>query len=169
MNLKDLLATIAPTVASAVFGPLGGVALSALGGILGISQPTQDKIAKAIQSGQLTPDQLAEIQKLEIQYQENERERGFRYAELEFKDREGARQREASVKDNVNRNLAYFLVLSFVAVVGFTLAGMAKIDGVLAGTLIGYLSAKTEQVLSYYFGSSRSSDRKTDLLAGAAK
>ena len=38
---------------------------------------------------------------------------------------------------------------------------------VLAGTLVGHLSAKCEQVLAYYFGSSRSSDRKTELLAQA--
>jgi hypothetical protein len=35
------------------------------------------------------------------------------------------------------------------------------------GTLIGYLSAKSEQILAYYFGSSKSSDHKTELLAKA--
>lgn len=166
MNIKDVLGAIAPTVASALLGPLGGVAVSAIGGILGIDQPTQDKIKTAITSGQMTPEQVAKLKELELQYQNDEKERGFRYSELEFKDRDSARQREAITGDKVNRNLAYFIVLSFVVVVGTTLAGWTKVDSVLAGTLIGYLSAKAEQVLAYYFGSSRSSDHKTNLLAG---
>lgn len=86
---------------------------------------------------------------------------------LELADVNSARDREKSVKDNVNRNLAYAIILSFIAVVGFTLGGWVKVESVLAGTLIGYLSAKAEQVLSYYFGSSRGSAQKTDLLAKA--
>lgn len=157
MDWKDILKQLAPTVATAVAGPLGGAAITAIGSILGIDSPTQDKIAKAIQCGQLTSDQLAEIKKLELQYQNEEQERGFRYEDLAFKDRDSARQREVNTGDKVTRNLAYFVIASFVAIVATTLAGWTKVDTVLAGTLIGYLSAKAEQVIAYYFGSSSGS------------
>ena len=69
--------------------------------------------------------------------------------------------------DKTNRNLAYFIVASFVATVGSTLAGWTHVDSALAGTLIGYLSAKAEQILAYYFGSSKGSEEKTRMLAQA--
>jgi hypothetical protein len=63
--------------------------------------------------------------------------------------------------------LAYAVVGGFLALVGSTLLGFANVDSALAGTLVGYLSAKAEQVLAYYFGSTRGSAEKTALLARA--
>lgn len=166
-GFTDVLKTLAPTVASVLAGPLAGMAVSAIGSILGVSDPTQAKIADAISNGQMKSEQITQIKALELQYQNDEKERQFRYAELEFKDIDSARQREVGVKDNVNKMLAYTIVGSFIAMVGATLLGFAKVESVLAGTLVGYLSAKAEQVLSYYFGSSRSGDRKTELLAAS--
>lgn len=167
MDWKDIVKTIAPTVATALVGPLGGAAVEAIGGILGQEAPTAQSIAKALTSGQLTGEQVAKLKELELQYQNEEKERGFKYADLAFKDRDSARQREVKMGDKVNRNLAYIVVGSFIALVASTLLGWAKVDSVLAGTLVGYLSAKAEQVLAYYFGSSAGSERKTDLLAQA--
>lgn len=164
---QDTLKVIAPTVASALLGPLGGAAVAAIGGIMGVDKPTQESIAKAITSGQMTPEQVARIRELELQYQNDEKERGFKYAELEFKDLDSARRREADTGDSTNRVLAYIVIGSFIATVISTLMGWTKAESVMAGTLIGYLSAKAEQVLAYYFGSTRSSARKTELLAAA--
>lgn len=163
----DTLKKLAPTVASALGGPLAGTAVMALGELFGVSEPTHEKVQAVIEQGRLTGEQIAGIKTLELKLQAEERERGFRYAELEFKDRESARLREVQTGDKVNRNLAYFIVISFVGVVGTTLAGLTVVDSVLAGTLIGYLSAKAEQVLSYYFGSSQGSKDKTTLLSRA--
>lgn len=163
--MNDFLEKIAPTIATALLGPLSGVAVSALGNLFGVSEPTQQKIADAIQSGQITPDQLSKLKELELQYQNEEKERGFKYAELEVKDVDSARNREIQTKDNTNKILAFTIVGAFIAMVGATLLGYAKVESVLAGTLVGYLSAKAEQVLAYYFGSNRDSHRKTELLA----
>ena len=86
---------------------------------------------------------------------------------LSVQDRESARQREVGVKDYTNRILAFVVTGSFLAMVACTLLGYAHVDGALAGTLVGYLSAKAEQVLAYYFGSSAGSAAKTELLARA--
>lgn len=85
----------------------------------------------------------------------------------EFKDRDSAREREIGVKDSTNKILAFVIVGAFVCLVASTLLGYAKVESALAGTLVGYLSAKCEQVLAYYFGSSRGSAQKTELLARA--
>lgn len=163
----DVLKTLAPTVATAVIGPLGGVAVAALGKIFGISEATQKSIGDVITNAQMTAEQVEKIKELELQYQNEEKERGFKYAQLVYEDRNSARKRESDTKDNTNRILAYSIVAAFIAMVTGTLVGWAKVDSVLAGTLVGYLSAKTEQVLAYYFGSSIGSNKKTDLLAKA--
>lgn len=166
--LTSFLSGIAPTVASALLGPLGGVAVAGLTKILGIDGGTVADVSKAISNGNITPEHVAEIRKLELEYQNDEKERGFKYSELEFKDRDSARNREAQVKDNTNKILAYTVVGAFIAMVGATLLGYAKVESVLAGTLVGYLSAKCEQVLAYYFGSSAGSSEKSRLLANSA-
>jgi uncharacterized membrane protein YeaQ/YmgE (transglycosylase-associated protein family) len=169
MNWTDILKGIAPTLASAALGPLGGVLVAGLGSAMGIDSPTQDKISKAFTNGQLTPEALEKIRALELQYQNDEKERGFKYAELEFKDRDSARNREVQTGDNTTKLLAFIIVGAFVGTVAATLAGWTKAESVLAGTLIGYLSAKAEQVLSYYFGSNKDSSRKTELLANSTQ
>jgi hypothetical protein len=65
--MGDFLKLVAPTLASTVLGPLGGVAVAAIGHILGISDATTEKVAQAFQDGKITPEQLAEIRKLEMQ------------------------------------------------------------------------------------------------------
>ncbi|PKN71214.1 MAG: hypothetical protein CVU54_01985 [Deltaproteobacteria bacterium HGW-Deltaproteobacteria-12] len=96
-----------------------------------------------------------------------QREQDIEELRIKLADTQNARGREMSVKDNVNKILAFSIVGAFIALVGATLLGYAKVESALAGTLVGYLSAKCEQILAYYFGSSKGSDKKTDLLAKA--
>lgn len=160
------LVKIAPTVASALGGPLAGIAVAAVSKALGVEP---EKVTDVLQSGQLSGDQIVALKTAEMELQGREKELGFKFAELEFKDRDSARQREMAVKDNTNKVLAYTVVGAFVAMVAGTLLGYAKIDSVLSGTLVGYLSAKAEQVLAYYFGSSIGSKSKDNALADIAK
>lgn len=91
--------------------------------------------------------------------------------ELEIKDRADARAREITVRDNVPATLALvtvggFLALSALLVMNLmywhnTIPGEAL---ALIGSIVGYLSAKSEMALSYYFGSSKGSDNKTLIL-----
>ena len=161
----DWLKQIAPTLAAALGGPLAGVAVQALGAALGWQDATKDKVTELLQSGQMTGEQIAAVKIAELQLKQHESDNGFKFAELDVRDRESARTREGTVKDGTNQVLAFVVVGAFLAMVGATLLGFAKVESVLAGTLVGYLSAKAEQVLAYYFGSSKGSDRKTELIA----
>lgn len=84
-------------------------------------------------------------------------------------DRDSARKREAAVRDNTPRILAYLLIGGFLGMAFAVLFGQVRADTVLAGTVIGYLSAKAEQVVAYYFGSTAGSAKKTELLAQVGK
>ena len=165
MNIPEWLLKLAPTVATALGGPLAGIAVAALGNALGVPDATQEKISDILQSGNMTGEQIAAVKVAELELKKHESDNGFKFAELEVRDRESARAREATVKDTVNQVLAYTIVGAFLAMVGTTLLGYATVDSVLAGTLVGYLSAKCEQVLAYYFGSSKGSERKSELLS----
>lgn len=166
----DTLTKLAPTVASAILGPLGGIALSAIGNIIGIDGATQDTIKAAIEDGRLTPEHIAELKKLEMSYIENEKERGFKYAELSFKDRASAR--ESNVAGGVQNQLFWLSLLLLAVTLGSEVAVLffgypSTIDDIVVGRVLGLLDSVALLVLSYWFGSSSGSNDKTTLLAKA--
>lgn len=158
----SFLKQVIPTIATAFGGPLAGVAAGFVAEKLNLSDKTIDNVTNLIAGA--PPEQLIELKKIDAELKKFFAELGIRELQLENADRDSARNREIQVKDGVNTVLAYTVVGGFMAVVGATLLGYAKIESVLAGTLIGYLSAKAEQVLAYYFGSTKGSADKTKLL-----
>lgn len=172
MDFTTILKTVAPWLATAVTGPLGGLAVDAIGNALGLETKTVDAVKDAFKAP-MTPEQMLALKNADYQFQKDMKALDIdsleKLAELDFKDRDSARNRQIQTKDGTNTVLAYTVVGAFIAMVGSVLLGYSKVDSVLAGTLVGYLSAKCEQVLAYYFGSSRGSDRKTELMANATK
>lgn len=167
--MNDFLKTLAPTLASAILGPFGGVAVAALGNILGVSDATTDKVSKLFQDGKLTPEHLAEIQKLELQYANDEKERGFKYAELEFKDRDSARQMQISTNSITPSALTWIIVTLVLALEGALLFnGVPEhVSDLIAGRVLGTLDTSLAMVLAYWFGSNSGSNRTKELLAQA--
>lgn len=136
-------------------------------------------LAAAIGSGSADPadilntltanaDALAKAKQFEETHQETmlklqlDHELGM-YQE-EVADRASARTMQTDTKSGILPMLAIVIVGAFVAMVAGTLLGYSHVEGALAGTLVGYLSAKCEQVLAFYFGSSASSRAKDQML-----
>lgn len=171
MDWTQTLKSLAPTVATAFLGPLGGVAVAAVGNLLGVSDATQDKIAKVIQNGMLTPDQIGEFKKLELEYKNNEQERGFKYAELAFKDRDSART--ANVVGGIQKPLFWMSILLLGVSLGSEVFVLFKgyppeIPEIVVGRVLGLMDAVAMLVLSYWFGTTNGSAQKSDLLAQSA-
>lgn len=165
-----IIKSIAPTIATAVLGPLGGVAVSAIGSVLGVDKPTQDKIADVISNGQLTPDQISALKMKELEFQQHEKDMGFSYAELAFKDRDSARQ--ANVSGGIQKQLFVMsltlLCLTLGTEVTVLFNGYPKdIPEIIVGRVLGLMDAVAMMVLAYYYGTSSGSAAKTDLLAQA--
>ena len=168
MDWLATLKSLAPTVASAMFGPLGGAAVAAVGDLLGVSNATKDKISEIIQAGQMTPEQVGKIKELELEYQNNEKERGFRYAELSFKDRDSARQ--ANVAGGTQKMLFWMSIVLLTASLGcetlVLFRGYPKeIPEIIVGRVLGLMDAVAMLVLSYWYGTTNSSAQKSELLA----
>jgi hypothetical protein len=164
-TVKQIIGAIAPTIATLLGGPLAGLAVDAIGKAIGLEAPTIKTVTDALTKAPLTGDQIVAMKVAENAVLIRVKELDIDLDKIDAADRDSARKRESEVKDNTNKVLAYVIVLSFIFVVTGVLFGGMKAENVLAGTLIGYLSAKTESILSYYFGSSKSGERKTELLA----
>jgi len=171
MDWMSVLKGIAPTVASAFLGPLGGVAVAAVGNILGVSEATQDKIADAIKTGQLTPEQVSEIKKLDLQYRENEKERGFKYAELEFKDTASAREMQVATKSITPSILTWIVVAITLACEGMLLFNQVPpgADPIIIGRVLGTMDSALIMVLGFWFGSSHGSQMKDTTIANQSR
>ena len=165
--MGDLLRTLAPTIASALLGPMGGLAVSALGSILGISDATQEKVTQAFQDGKITPDHLAEIKKLELQYKAEEAERGFKYADLEFKDRDSARDMQIATKSSTPTVLTYLITIGFFGVLGAMLYDSTVVNSPPILIMLGTLGTAWTGCVAFWFGTSQSSQNKDKLIAAA--
>lgn len=166
MNWQDILKTVAPTVASALLGPMGGIAVAAIGSAIGIDAPTQDKIAKAFTAGQLTPEALEKIKLLELDYQNQEKERGFKYAELAFKDVDSARQMQIATRSWVPAAISLIVVFGYFAIlVGLMFGVLHVTDNQSLLILIGALSTAFGGVLNFWLGSSHGSQVKSEMMA----
>ena len=173
-KVKDIggsIATYAPALGAALAPVTGGMSavigsgIGILGKVFGLGdKPDPDALKNAIATDPQAALKLALADKeWQLQMYQAETDR----LKVQIDDIKSAREREVAVKDFTNRILAYSVVGAFLAMVGGTLLGYAKVDSVLAGTLVGYLSAKCEQILAYYFGSSKGSQEKTLLLSRA--
>ena len=168
MDWMQTLKQLAPTVASAFLGPLGGVAVAAVGNLLGVSDATQDKIAQAIQAGQLTPEQLGQLKELELRFQAEERERGFRYSELAFKDRDSARK--ANVEGGTSRLLFAMSIVLLIITLGSEVYVLFNgvpegAPEIIIGRVLGLMDSVALMVLAYHYGSSSGSAIKSQMLA----
>jgi len=168
---KKTIGAIAPTVATALGGPLAGGVVAFLGDLLGISEPTQDKIATAFQNGNLTGDQITAIKMKEMELRNEEAERGFKYADLEFRDRDSARK--ANVEGGTQKHLFWLSLLllsvSLGSEVWILFHGLPKeLPDMIVGRILGLLDGVALLVLSYWYGTTNGSTQKTQLLAQAA-
>jgi len=155
------LETIAPTIATAIGGPLGGLAYEAISKVLGISQ---DDAKKMLDDGKMSADQIAQVKIAEIELKKTEEQLGLHFEALAVDDRKSARAMQTEVKSKLVPTLAIIIVVSFIGITIGTLMGYSHIESAMAGTLIGYLSAKAEQVVSFYFGSSNGSQAKDQMI-----
>jgi hypothetical protein len=154
---KNVIGTVAPALGTALGGPLGGLAGLIIAQVVGGGDAK--KVEEAIIAQK--PETLLALKQAEQNYLLRLEELGIERERIE---QASARQRETGTGDGTVRILAYTIIGSFIAMIGGVLFGQLTVDSALAGSLIGYLSAKAEQVVAYYFGSSLGSKLKTNLM-----
>ena len=167
MNLGKLIGSVAPLIATALGGPVGGLAIQVLGEALGIDAPTQEKVEKAFTSGSMTGEQVAAVRQAEIALQKRAQELGIDLEQIHAKDRDSARQLQIQTKSRIPGALAILITLGFFGILLGMLTGSLQASGNNEALLIllGALGAAWGAVVNFYYGSSAGSAAKNEMLA----
>ena len=197
-SVLNVVASVAPTIASAIGTPVAGAAVAALEAVFGITpKPSdgldsrQNDVAAAIAGA--TPEQLAAMRKADQDYAARMAEAGFKdkeaIAALQLQETQTFVADTADARKNNAANdrvfwLGVVILGTFAAIMSAALWGAyalltgklpvvdAAVVGMVAGfvgTIIGYVSANAQQVVSFYYGSSKGSEQKTDAMSAAFK
>ena len=158
----DWLKSIAPTIATAMGGPLAGMAVEAISKAIGVDP---SEVQNTINSGKMTADQIASLQQAELTLKARAQEMGLDFEKLAVADRASARQMQISTNSFVPPTLSIMIVVAWSAVQYFLLThvidpSMRELIARVLGTLDGALML----VLSFYFGSSSGSQAKDTML-----
>ena len=167
MNLGKLIGSIAPGIATALGGPVAGMAVQALGEALGIDSPTREKVEKAFASGSMTGEQVAAVRQAEIALEKRSQELGIDLEAIHAKDRESARQMQVQTKSWLPPVLAVLITVGFFGILSGMLTGALAASGNNEAMLIllGALAAAWGSVVNFYYGSSAGSAAKNEMLA----
>ena len=159
-----LLGSVAPSIATALGGPLAGMATKALSqALLGNEDGSEDDLQVALRSA--SPEQLAAVKKIDADFKVQMKSLDIDLEALAVDDRKSARDMQKEVKDWIPRALAisvtlgYFGILAYVLVVGLPLNGSEVLL-----MLLGTLSAGWTGVMAFYFGSSSGSQKKDAMI-----
>lgn len=195
-DVLPVIENLAPVIATAVGTPLLGGAVAALESVFGLTPaPTatisqrQDAVASAVQGA--TPEQLASVRKADQDYAARMAEAGFAnqeaiatlaVSEAKLYVDDTADARRANSSNERVFWLGIVILLTFAFIMASSLVGAyllmtgtlpvanAAVVGMVAGfvgTVIGYTGALAQSVTSFFFGSSKGSETKSDQMATA--
>ena len=158
----DWLKQIAPTIATAMGGPLAGMAVSAISKAIGVDP---DKVGDLISSNKLSADQIAQVKIAEIELQKQAQELGLNFEKLEVEDRMSARDMQSRTRSLMPPILAGAVTIGFFSIM--VMMFFNKIDSGNPAILmmLGSLGTAWTGIIAYYFGSSAGSADKTALLS----
>jgi hypothetical protein len=163
----EWLKQIAPTIATAMGGPLAGMAVAAISKAIGVDE---EKVGDLISNNKLTADQIAQVKIAEIELQKQANELGLNFEALAVDDRKSAREMQATTRSIVPPLLAASVTVGFFAILGGMMFGkMSVADNTALTMMLGSLGTAWTGIIAYYFGSSAGSQAKTEMLGKAPK
>lgn len=166
MSWREIVKSIAPTIGSALGGPLVGAATKFLTDeFLEDGDDSEANLGKFLESA--NPDTLVRLKELELDFKAKTEALEVDVFKLEVDDRKSARQ----MAENAGMwPQILFSVIFFVAYFGMIymlFTGHIKLDESIrdmATILIGVITASMPGIIGFWFGSSEGSKRKTSKL-----
>ena len=154
------LMQIAPTIATCLGGPLAGLAVTSLAKVFGV--PTSD-VQSMIASNKLSADQIALVQLEEIKFKEQTQALGLDFERLSVEDRKSARDMQVGTQSFIPPMLSVLVTGGFFGILYALMMGYAhKSEELLI--MLGSLATAWAGIISFYFGSSSSSQNKDKFL-----
>lgn len=164
---KKTLAKVAPGIATALGGPMAGVAVSMATKALGIDGGDEGDLAAAVASGD--PNVLVKLKEVENDFKLEMKRLDVQLHESDTTDRSSARTMAAAV------GMAPQVILSTIYTTGYfwllyeILVGeLSVVESMeaIVNTLLGVMTAAQIQIMNFWFGSSAGSKHKTDVMSG---
>jgi len=168
MSLLDtfgpLLGQIAPTIATALGGPLAGIAVKTLSNVLlGHENGSEDDVKAAMATA--SPDQLVALKKIDADFKTHMKELDIDLERISAADRDSARKMQTETKDWTPKALAFFITFGFFgALIWIMVFGIPQTGTEVLLMMLGSLSTSWTGVVQFYYGSSAGSKAKTDAL-----
>jgi|TARA_R100001530_G_scaffold40125_1_gene30871 uncharacterized protein (DUF885 family) len=154
--IKNLIGAVAPTIGTALGGPMGTMAANMVADALGCD-PEPKKIEKAVQAA--TPEQLAELKKIDSDFEVKMKELDVDLYALETKDIQDARGKFS--KDWTARIIGVTVVGGFMGYIFLvTLMPPEANSEALINLVLGYLGGLASAIISFYFGASNTKDKE---------
>ena len=152
--LKNIVGAVAPTLGTALGGPMGGMAATMISEVLGVPNNT-----KAIEKGlaEATPEQMLELKKAEQSFELQLKELEVDVFALETADIQDARGKFS--KDWTARIIGVLVVGGFMGYIFLvTLQPPEQNSEALINLVLGYLGGLASAIISFYFGASNKQD-----------
>lgn len=148
-----LIGSVAPTIATALGGPVAGMAVKALSGALfGHEDATSDDIKTALANP--TADQLAALKKIDADFKVQMKALDIDLEKIAASDRDSARNMAIMTHDWTPRILAMVVVAAWGITTWYLLQNVIEPSmREIIARVLGNLDSALVLVLSYYFGS----------------
>lgn len=163
--LKSILKVVAPTVASALPGPLGPLAKKAVTDLLGLDEKASEEQIEEVLA-KSNPETLEKLRKLDAEFKIQMRKLDVDLEQIASADRSSARQREVALRDWTPRLLGGTVLSGWVGVTAVMMTQTIPVSNHdIVMRSLGTLDMALGLVLSYYFGSSSGSRAKDETIA----
>jgi len=156
----DWLTQIAPTIATALGGPLAGMAVSAVSKAIGC---TPEEVQNVISNNKLDATQVAALQQAELELKKQAQEMNLDFTKLANDDRKSARDMQAITRSYIPPILAIGVTGGFFGILFGLMYGQIQ-HAPQIDIMLGSLGTAWTGIVSFYFGSSASSQNKDSLL-----
>jgi Na+/H+ antiporter NhaC len=159
-----LIGSVAPTIATALGGPVAGMAVKALSGALfGHDEASKDDIMTALANP--TGDQLAALKKIDSDFAVQMKALDIDLERIAAGDRASARDMQKETKDWIPRALAVSVTIGFFAILLYMLVyGLPTTGNEALLLLLGALQTAWGGIIAFYFGSSSGSQQKDKMI-----
>ena len=159
-----LIGSVAPTIATALGGPVAGMAVKAISGALfGHDNASQDEIMTALANP--TGDQLAALKKIDADFAVQMKALDINLERIAAGDRDSARDMQKETRDWIPRALAVSVTVGFFAILLYMLVyGLPTTGNEALLLLLGALQTAWGGIIAFYFGSSSGSQKKDQMI-----
>ena len=159
-----LLGSIAPSIATALGGPLAGLATKALSqALLGTEDSTEAELKAVMASA--TPEQLAAIKKVDTDFKVQMKSLDIDLERISVDDRKSARDFQKETRDWIPRALAISVTVGFFSILLYMLVyGLPTTGNEALLLLLGALQTAWGGIIAFYFGSSSGSQKKDAMI-----